>query len=251
MNDSITHDLSEYCVITCHGFTGYPEEMNPLGEFLTKKGYCWKNLTLPGHNTTPEDLKQTLWHDWANYVNTEIEEALHSSKGVFFTGLSLGGTMTLYALETYPSLLGGATLAAAVKVFPFWQELLLKLPIGFWIKRTERDIRDINDPKARSTHHAYLKLHTNSVKQLDAFVKHVKKRLPLIQQPLLIIHSTKDNVLKPSNAEYIYQHVSSTKKDLLFVHKSGHVLTKDYDKEFIFQKIHEFFLEVIQSQAST
>lgn len=239
-------DYSKYCVISSHGFTGYPEEMNPLGEYLREAGFSWKNLQLPGHGTTPEDLREVTWHDWTDYVDSAVKQCLAEYNGVFFTGLSLGGLITLYALEHHSELLGGATLSAPVFIFTFWQSLLTHLPVSFWVKRSETDLRDIRDVSQRSHHRAYSTFHTDSARQLDSFAQYVRARLADIRQPLLVVHSTEDRSIPFSNAHTIYDAVSSERKEQLLVHNSGHVLTRDYDREEIFSRIASFFKSVLQ-----
>ncbi|MHA2253325.1 MAG: alpha/beta hydrolase, partial [Candidatus Kariarchaeaceae archaeon] len=127
--------MSKYCIITCHGFTGYPEEMEPLGKHLQQSGLNWLNLTLPGHDATPTDLKYTSWEEWKNYIQIIVKNQLTKyPDGVFFSGLSLGGVMTLYAFQEFPDLKGGITLSAPVRILNWWQSILIKLPIGYWVK---------------------------------------------------------------------------------------------------------------------
>src|SRR2546428_11933352 len=47
-----------------HGFTGTPEEMRPLGEALTARGFPVYAVRLAGHGTDVADLARTRWTDW-------------------------------------------------------------------------------------------------------------------------------------------------------------------------------------------
>jgi carboxylesterase len=241
-------DLSKYCVVTCHGFTGYPEEMEPFGKFLQNKGLNWYNLTLPGHAATPEDLRNTRWRDWTAYVKKEVKKKLDKySDGVFFSGLSLGGAMTLYVMQQFPQLKGGIPLSAPVSILNWWQKIATKLPIGFWVKRTEEDLRDIYDKEAAADHRAYETFHSDSAKQVHYLVSHVRKNLSKIKSPILIVHSRKDNSIPLKNAFEIYNNVNSYIKETLIVNNSGHVLTRDLDKEIIFDKSFDFISTIINS----
>ncbi|MCY3413840.1 MAG: alpha/beta fold hydrolase [Candidatus Heimdallarchaeota archaeon] len=228
------------CVITCHGFTGFSEEMNPLGEFLERHGYSWHNLVLPGHETTPEDLRQKKWIEWTDYVSDEVSKKLKEFDSVYFMGLSMGGLMTLWVLENFPNIKAGVTLSAPVKILKWYERLITILPIGWWVKRTDDDIRDINDPDQRKIHRAYLTFHTDSVKQLQKLVSNVRNNLNKITQPLLIVHSTQDKSIPVSNAEKIYISINSDLKEKYIVQQSGHVLTRDLDRDKIFSKILDF-----------
>lgn len=229
--------MTDQCIITCHGYTGYPEEMKPLGSYFEDQGFEWINLTLPGHATTPEDLKSTTWTDWTNYVDEMVSRELQCHDEVYFAGLSLGGAITLYALQQFPELSAGITLAAPTSILNWWQKMVAKVPfLDFWITRTDDEIADIRDPTRRSQHRAYLKHHTKSVRQLDDFVNHVSSDLHKITQPIIIFHSQFDQVVPRTAALEIYDKISSATKELVIVEKSGHVLTRDYDSSLIFEQ---------------
>ena len=89
--------------------------MEPIGHYLQEKGYIWKNLQLPGHGTTPEDLKTKKWTDWTEYVLREVDASLKEYKNnVIMIGLSLGGALKLYILENRPDIKAGLCLATTV-----------------------------------------------------------------------------------------------------------------------------------------
>ena len=213
-----------------------------MGIFLEKKGYVWHNLTIPGHGTSSEDLREKKWTDWTEYVGSEITKKVDEYEKVVFAGLSMGGTLTLWALEHFPQLSGGITLSAPIEVLSWYQIILTKLPIGWWVNRTDDDIRDINDPEQRSIHRAYETFHTDSVKELQKLVTYTKRNLKRITQPILIVHSSRDKSVPLKNAEYIHRMVSSNWKEMMIVEKSGHVLTRDFDRKRIFLKINDFLL---------
>ena len=75
---------------------------------------------------------------------------------------------------------------------------------------------------------------------------HVRSRLSDIQQPLFITHSTLDKSISVESADILYNGVQSEKKEKLIVNKSGHVLTRDLDREEIFERIFQFFNKVLE-----
>jgi len=226
-------------IITCHGYTGYPEEVAPIGEFFQARAYSWVNLQLPGHGTSAEDLKQTTWQDWTNYVDSMVEEQLKQFDTVIFAGLSLGGAMTLYALEQFPEIACGLAFAPPYQILTGWQKLLSKLPfINFWINKTEEDARDILHPLDEQ-HRSYMRHHTKSVRQLNAFVTNVRDSLDKIHQPLLIIQGSYDHVVPPESADKILDKVNSELKERLIV-EGSHVLTREEQRDEWFEIAYEF-----------
>jgi carboxylesterase len=68
-----------------------------------------------------------------------------------------------------------------------------------------------------------------------------QKLLPQITIPCLIMQSTVEHTVKPSSAAYIYEHLGSQCKELVWYRSSGHILTLDIEREEVFKKISEFF----------
>jgi len=54
--DLVGGDVGVVCI---HGFTGSPYEMRYLGEALARAGRTVRNLLLPGHGTSVDDLERT------------------------------------------------------------------------------------------------------------------------------------------------------------------------------------------------
>ena len=134
-----------------------------------------------------------------------------------------------------------------MRVFSLIQSLLVKLPLpGWWVKRSDDDLRDINDLSQREIHRAYPTFHTDSGKQVGKYVAYVRSKLSEILQPILIIHSTRDKSISVASADTIFDGVGSEKKEKLVVEQSGHVLTRDLDREEIFERIFQFFSEAIE-----
>ena len=64
--------------------------------------------------------------------------------------------------------------------------------------------------------------------------------LPLIQQPVLILQSRRDNVVDPDNGHRIATLVGSADIQLRWLERSYHVATLDYDRMLIATRIADF-----------
>jgi carboxylesterase len=58
--------------------------------------------------------------------------------------------------------------------------------------------------------------------------------------PSLVIQSRKEHTVEPESAQYIYDKLGSTEKQLLWLNKSGHIVTLDIEREPVFEKISQF-----------
>jgi esterase/lipase len=70
-------------------------------------------------------------------------------------------------------------------------------------------------------------------------------RLPYA--PIHLFNSVRDMIVPVEDAETIASGVSSKIVKIIKVDKSGHVLSKDVDREFIMEKSLEFVLEICNS----
>ena len=90
----------------------------------------------------------------------------------------------------------------------------------------------------------YPKYHFSSARTLFQLANFVKARLSEITAPIHLFHSVKDTMVHDKNADDIASGVSSKIVKLIKVEKSGHVLTRDLDREFIMEKSLEFVMEI-------
>ena len=72
------------------------------------------------------------------------------------------------------------------------------------------------------------------------FIKQVRRCLPQVTCPILIIHSTADDTIHPDSAQFVYDQVGSTEKEIVTLHNSGHVLTLDREWEQVAEKTYQF-----------
>ena len=55
---------NEVGCLLVHGFTGTPQNVRPLADYLARRGLAVSAPRLPGHGTTVEDLDRTGPQDW-------------------------------------------------------------------------------------------------------------------------------------------------------------------------------------------
>ena len=61
-----------------------------------------------------------------------------------------------------------------------------------------------------------------------------------------LIHSRNDQAVPPANMPYIYERIASPDKAMCWIENSGHVLTVDYQKETVFEKVYQFITKTCQ-----
>lgn len=229
-----------------HGFTGTTSSMKPMGEYLAGKGLTVLGPRLPGHGTDVKDQGRYTHNDWIATVETALAELQGMCDKIFVSGLSMGGTLTLYMGEQHSDTLAGIMpiSAPAHRLAKGAQGALLPL-VGVMkhvLKTFPGPGGDLKDTSV--TEVAYEKLSTSALHELTRLIKYVDSNLGRITVPIRIFHSREDHVVPPENAPYIYENVGSTDKELFWLDNSYHVCTLDFDKEKIFEASYNFIQNI-------
>jgi carboxylesterase len=68
----------------------------------------------------------------------------------------------------------------------------------------------------------------------------MQKALPKIDIPALVIHSEDDEYVLPENAQPLFDAIGSQEKELVWVDKTCHVITRDGDMMRVFESVKAF-----------
>jgi len=228
---------SETGVLLVHGFTGSPQSLRPWGEHLAAQGWTVICPRLPGHGTTFKDLASTNGDDWYGEAEMALVGLAERCSSVFVCALSMGGTIALDLAARHPERVAGLTVVNGsvysedprARLAP----ILGKLP--FAVKGIASDIAD---PAQHEL--GYTRVPLRAAAALLAYQDAVKQKLRLIRAPLLLFGSRQDHVVPPGNTSYIAEHVASSDIEVVWLERSYHVATLDYDAPVIFERSAEF-----------
>ncbi|MBP2628845.1 MAG: Carboxylesterase [Firmicutes bacterium] len=225
-----------YGVLLIHGFTGSPSEVRLLGDFLHKEGYTVLAPRLSGHGTTVEEMASTKWPHWYSTVEDAYHILRAMCNSIAVIGLSMGGLLALklateYQVERLVSLSTPIFIAdKRLDMLPVYRMFRDFVP------KKRRIYADV-DPKYSV---CYASTPLSSLSSLINLIEHVENLLPTIHEPLLIVQGRQDRTVQPRSAEYIYDMIASNEKTLMWLEKSGHIVTIDIEREQIFRKIADF-----------
>ena len=80
-----------------------------------------------------------------------------------------------------------------------------------------------------------------TVQQSSLLIRTVSRSLPHVHCPLLVVHSTEDDMASVRNAHYVTRHVSSKDVETWLIDNTYHVLTLDRRKDDVARRVGEFF----------
>jgi carboxylesterase len=72
-------------------------------------------------------------------------------------------------------------------------------------------------------------------------VAHLERRLSAVTNPCQIIQARQDDMSSPKNAQRIHDRVSSTRKEIVYLEDSYHVITADQERAKVAQSMFDFF----------
>ena len=226
-------------VLLIHGFTGAPPEMRRLGDYLHREGLTVSAPLLPGHGTTVEDCNGVRWQQWVAHVEGALADLRARCATVFVGGLSMGGVLALHLAAQHPDLAGALLYAPAIQVSGGWRQWIAALlkPV---VRTFPKGRDDWADPEARALVWSYDEHPVAGAHQLFKLIAHVRRSLPRVTVPLLVVTSKADPVVPPAVADLIARQAATDDITLLSLERSGHVVTLDADWQLVAEKSRAF-----------
>jgi carboxylesterase len=230
-----------------HGLTGSPKEMRPLGEFLSEEGYTVLGIRLFGHATKIEDMRRAQWQDWSASVLDGWHLLQTLTEDIFLIGLSMGGVLALYHASFLPTR-GVVALSTPYQIRGDFRVKLLPI-LSHIMPYFSKGESDWQDPLAAMDHFSYPMWPTNGVRELLLLLKEMNESLPKVTAPALIMQSKLEKLIIPENMDQIYQALGTTEshKKKVLLEDSGHVITRDKEKLAVFNNVHDFIKQVMDS----
>ncbi|MDQ3405739.1 MAG: alpha/beta fold hydrolase [Actinomycetota bacterium] len=239
---AFAHDGStEVGVLLSHGFTGSPFSMRPWADHLAAEGFSVRLPLLPGHGTRWQDMNDTTWQDWYGALEKEFVALRDRCESVFVFGLSMGGALCLRLAQDH-----GDDVAGLALVNPLVLTLRREARFIPVLSRVVSSVAPISDDIAKPgvTEHAYPRTPLRAVASLAKLWVIVRRDLPKVGQPVLVLHSAVDHVVEPENSRVVLSEVSSVDVTEVVLENSYHVATLDHDAEVIFTRSVEFVRRV-------
>ncbi len=225
-------------VLLIHGFTGLPAELLLMGKRLQERGFTVLGVRLAGHGTTAEDMSHMTDEDWMDSVRDGYAILSGCTERVSAVGHSMGGLLALL-LAAEENIARVVSLAAPV--FIAEERGIRFLPPrevseGLFVPKARRKIQGV--PPV--VNHTYRKMPLISVHEMLDAIERLKKSLPKVDAPVLILHSREDHTAAPESAEYIYHHISSAEKEIFWLEGYGHLLPLEDCRETVFERTAAF-----------
>ncbi|MBF0104821.1 MAG: alpha/beta fold hydrolase [Deltaproteobacteria bacterium] len=232
-------------ILLIHGFTGTPDCLRHLANHLHSLGYTVSAPLLAGHGTTRESLAKTGWKDWYQTCHSVFLEMQENHTHIFVAGLSLGGLLTLKLAEDYPQSINAIACLATPAFLNSWATVLLKIHAYTPLKRLrlyqKKSSPDVKNPVARKNFWNITDMPLSCIQSITGLQKKVCSNLHKVVCPTLIVHSRYDSTAPYASMNHISKNISAKVTETVTLENSFHLITIDYDKDLVSEKVGTFF----------
>lgn len=252
-------------VLLVHGITGGPAEMKPLARKLAAGGFTVFCPQLAGHCSNLADLKRTRWPDWYASVENALTLLREQCQQVMVTGLSMGALLALKLAADHAEEVQAVATLSATFHYDGWNvpqmkqrfllPILIHTPLRYVLSWREPSPYGIKDERIRNIiasvyenssvsmpeKYGYSEFPGITIRETFRLIRAVKRDLGRVTSPLLIVHSTEDDMASLNNARLLAARVSSQHVETYFLDDTYHVLTLDKRKEDVADRVTMFF----------
>lgn len=211
-------------ILLIHGLTANPFVLRPAAERLNGEGFHVCAPRLPGHGTDPGDLLTVTWKDWFETVIENYELLKAHCRNVHVIGMSLGGNLALcLSAQCGDGIKKIVSIGAPIILRHQWYVKTF-LPI-YSLFRTYHKKTDVNlDRQYYEESGAYTVWPYHSLYQLLELIEETKKSMQHVGAQTLIFHSTRDPVVHPHSAQYIFDNLTTPaeQKKSIVLHDRNH-----------------------------
>jgi carboxylesterase len=258
----VTLSGGEHAVLLFHGLQSSPAELLPLAKRLQQAGYTVHLPHIAGygfeHGDTPRSV--THWQDWHAKALEEFHTLKRQYKSVSMGGLCIGATLSLSIAAELGDDVAALTLLSSTLWYDGWAMPWYRVfryigyvwPFRYWYTYKEHEPFGLKNQQlrrwvAREMAHkdaslvGASRLNMPAIQEAERLITSVKKSLPRVTAPAIIIHAEEDEVTSPRSPRHIAQNISSRLVESVMLHNSYHMITVDNDREQVAADTIRFF----------
>jgi len=233
---------NEVGCLLLHGFTGTPQNVRPLADYLARRGLAVSAPRMPGHGTTVADLDKTGPQDWLGAAEQALTELKERCSTVFVAGISMGGTLTLELARRHPELAGVVVMAAPVQAMEALQPLVDDPDRPLTVPAPWATVGVLTEDVGVGGI-AYLEMPLGALERGMGLMSQVREGLGDVTVPTLLIYGDADQVVDKANGPFVLEGIKAIDKRLLALPDSSHEVTLDVDRERVMVEVYDFIRE--------
>ncbi len=248
-----------------HGLSGNPLEMQYLAKQLRRAGFATETPLFRGYgfDGRSDPFSGGSWQDWRAQVLERFDHPSRHYRSVCVSGLCIGAVLALDLAAERPGKVSALALLGTTLFYDGWSlpwyqflaPLAYYTPLRrFYSSYTERYPYGVKNEALRKWIAREMSENTTSIAgasslQMTAIhearklIRRVKKTLPQVTAPALVVHAEEDDVASVKSAEYVLDRIGSDEVDFILLRDSYHIVTLDNEKDRVAGETVRFFRE--------
>jgi carboxylesterase len=267
-------------VLLFHGLTGSPAELSYIAHYANRRGdFNVECPQLVNHGQPIAVLARTRMDEIYAGVRANLGRARQACAEdglpLVIGGLSLGAILSLMLAAEQPEAIAGVVCMSPTLFYDGWNvpwthrliPFVDYVPLKYFAYMREGSPYGLKNEALRARVAAAYEsasLHDHAFATrlgyahfpvaLFCEMRHLIRRcvalLPRVTAPLLLLQAEEDDITSPRNSQFIYAHVASTRKEIVLLRRSYHVITADEDREQVAEAVTAFCGRIAERAAS-
>jgi carboxylesterase len=229
-----------------HGLMAAPEEVREWANFLHEKGLTVYAPRLSGHGTSSKDLLVRNYTEWVASVDRGHAILKTCCRKIIVAGFSTGAGLALQSVILKPREFEAViTVSAPFRFKSFssrFAEILngfnhLSHSLGMGNFAVEFVKNDADNP-----HINYLRCPVRAFVQVKKLMRNVRKSLPDIDIPVLVIQAKNDPKVAPQSGPAIFKLIGTDRKHLSWIDYNMHGIVRGGIAGEVFKEVESFLV---------
>lgn len=256
-----TLDLAagEHGVLLLHGLSSGPQELQFLARGLQRAGYTVQVPVLPGYSFGGAGQRLLPHGAWAAAALAAFDALRARCRTVAVGGLCIGAVLALQVAALRSGQVSAVLALSTTLHYDGWATPWYRrlLPLAAWVPGVGQwGVREVapfgvKDERLRGWIAAQMQEAGNSVAgvavlrvrdllQARQLMREVRRRLPDISSPTLLLHARQDDAASPRSAFEVARRVASRQVRCVLLSDSYHMLSIDREKQQVLAEMLEF-----------
>ena len=236
--------LSDTGVLLIHGLMAAPAEVKEWATFLHGKGLTVYAPRLAGHGTSSRDLSTRNYTDWLDSVDRGHEILKTCCKKILIAGFSTGAGLALQSVILKPRDFEAVIAVSAPFKFKSFSSRFAELLNDFNLFCRDSGMnhlaREYMKNNADNPHINYLRCPVSAFVQVKKLMRNVRRSLPDIDIPALILQANHDPKVAPRSGPAIFKRLGTNQKHFAWIDFSKHGIVLGGVAGEVFREVESF-----------
>ena len=217
---------SDTGVLLLHGLMAAPAEVRQWADFFHARGLTVYAPRLAGHGTSAHDLALRTYNDWLASVNRGHEILKTCCNKILVAGFSTGAGLALQMAIAKPDDFEAVIAVSAPYRFASFSSHFAEVLNAFNHACNQVGLSRLAVPfmknNADNLHINYLRCPVSAFVQVKSLMRKVRRSLPDITIPALILQARRDPKVAPASGPAIYKRIGAPQKHFAWIDYSLH-----------------------------